>query len=345
MFNIIPYTPCFAYEWDNFVSIARNATFLHKRLYMDYHAAHFCDASLMVYRNKKLCALFPANIDGTSVYSHRGLTYGGLLLAHHVHASDVGEILSSICEFYRTKNCNTLVVKMLPYIYNSYCADDLLYWLHRAGGSIIERNLSSCIDLSNPVSFSTLRRRHANHAQRLELRIDWGEIASSKCRSFDSQFSSHATSRWHEFWEVLTSRLHERYNSKPVHSIQEILLLKSRFPARIQLATVVNEADAIIAGTVLYVCDHAIHVQYIASTEEGRSTGALDLLFRELIFHYYSLFSSGTLPYPTAPCPPRYFDFGTSMLPDGTDYNDGLLFQKEGYGARAIVYDVYQIEL
>ena len=30
-------------EWDSFVDISRNGTFLHKRGYMDYHAHRFAD--------------------------------------------------------------------------------------------------------------------------------------------------------------------------------------------------------------------------------------------------------------------------------------------------------------
>jgi hypothetical protein len=41
----------------------------------------------------------------------------------------------------------------------------------------------------------------------------------------------------------------------------------------------------------------------------------------------------------------KFFDFGTSMNPRSEEINEGLTFQKEGFGARTIVYDTYEIKL
>lgn len=46
---------------------------------MDYHADRFQDASLMIYRKGQLYALLPANRLNNILYSHQGLTYGGLI--------------------------------------------------------------------------------------------------------------------------------------------------------------------------------------------------------------------------------------------------------------------------
>lgn len=39
------------------------------------------------------------------------------------------------------------------------------------------------------------------------------------------------------------------------------------------------------------------------------------------------------------------FDFGVSCEQEGRYLNEGLAAQKEGFGARAVVYDSYRIEL
>ena len=41
----------------------------------------------------------------------------------------------------------------------------------------------------------------------------------------------------------------------------------------------------------------------------------------------------------------KYFDFGISTEQGGRYLNEGLVFQKEGFGARAVVYDTYAIKL
>ena len=70
-------------------------------------------------------------------------------------------------------------------------------------------------------------------------------------------------------------------------------------------------------------------MQYIASGEEGRTYGALDLLFRHLVSERYKQF--------------EYVDFGTSNEDGGRYLNEGLIFQKEGFGGRAVCYDTYEI--
>lgn len=336
MFNIVKYNSSHLSEWNEFVQCARNATFLHERGYMDYHADRFVDESLLVYHDKKLCALFPANGDGDTVYSHRGLTYGGLILSHCVHLVDVAEILSNIRDHYKSLGYNNIVIRCLPYIYNTYCCDDFLYWLRRHNAAITDYNLSSCVDLTCPLPFSTLRRRHARRALSNNLRIR--EFVS------DMQISSATPESWKAYWKVLTDVLQEHHGCSPVHSLDEIMLLRSRFPNNILLFTVENAEGKVIAGTVLYVCKQVVHVQYIASNNEGRSTGALDLLFQRLIEHFSAQYVHHSTPLLSLDTP-RYFDFGYSTEDGGRYLNEGLLFQKEGYGARSVVYDVYTLHL
>ncbi|MEM2995379.1 MAG: GNAT family N-acetyltransferase, partial [Candidatus Bathyarchaeia archaeon] len=40
-----------------------------------------------------------------------------------------------------------------------------------------------------------------------------------------------------------------------------------------------------------------------------------------------------------------YFDFGISTEKEGRFLNVGLITQKEEFGARAVVYDTYEIEV
>ena len=80
MFDIRRYSADRADEWNAFVAVSKNATFLFDRRYMDYHSDRFQDCSLMVYYKSSLYALLPANLKGDTLYSHQGLTYGGLLM-------------------------------------------------------------------------------------------------------------------------------------------------------------------------------------------------------------------------------------------------------------------------
>ena len=111
-------------------------------------------------------------------------------------------------------------------------------------------------------------------------------------------------------------------------ALDEIRLLHSRFPDNIKLY-VVRNAGKVIAGTLIYDTGTVAKTQYIASSEEGKANGALDLLFGTLMD---DVFKSR-----------QYMDYGTSTLVGGSNLNEGLISQKEGFGARAVVYDTYEL--
>lgn len=73
--------------WDEFISNSKNATFLFYRNYMDYHSDRFTDYSLIIFYKQQPIALFPANVSGNCIFSHGGLTYGGVLTNRHMDTS------------------------------------------------------------------------------------------------------------------------------------------------------------------------------------------------------------------------------------------------------------------
>jgi hypothetical protein len=105
-------------------------------------------------------------------------------------------------------------------------------------------------------------------------------------------------------------------------------LLANRFPGRIRLFAA-SQASEILAGTLIFETATVAHAQYIAVGLRGRESCALDALFDYLltdVFHGV------------------WCDFGISNERDGR-LNEGLLRNKEGYGARAIVHDQYVLEV
>ena len=80
--EILQYEPSMKARWDAFVDKSKNGTFLLKRDYMEYHSDRFKDHSFVFVDNDgKFTALLPANIEGDVLYSHKGLTYGGLTMS------------------------------------------------------------------------------------------------------------------------------------------------------------------------------------------------------------------------------------------------------------------------
>ena len=95
--------------WDNFLENCKNATFLFKRDFMDYHKSRFDDFSMMIYRGSKLIALVPGNIDLNNVYSHQGLTYGGILIHSDSKFIEYLEIFTEVLTFLKKNQLITFV--------------------------------------------------------------------------------------------------------------------------------------------------------------------------------------------------------------------------------------------
>lgn len=310
--NITRYSAEDKERWDRFVRRSKNGTFLLQRDYMDYHANRFEDCSLLVLCNQKLTALLPGNLSGDCFYSHQGLTYGGMLLSPSTTLQQAESAFRTALN-YLQRECNvkSLTYRAIPHIYHRYPAEEDLYILTRLGATLAARSISSVIPLDDRLPFRTLRRRQLKKAQACDLTI-----------IEDEDFAS--------FWSILEENLHERYSVSPVHSLEEILRLYRNFPRQISLFRVCDGTET-VGGCVVYETDEVAHVQYIAATPRGKKCGALDLLFHQLIYDRYAR--------------KRYFDFGISTEHGGQILNEGLLFQKEGFGARAIMYDVYELKL
>ena len=306
----LPYTPDRLEEWNTFVAGSRNGTFLHLREYMDYHCDRFTDHSLMFYRHGELTAILPANIKEGTVVSHGGLTYGGLLLSDNATADCVLDIFSALLEYLETKGVKELIYRPVPHIYHRYPCEEDLYALFRNNAQLTERKISTTIKLGDPLPFKGRRKLTAATKSRLRI-VE------------DNNFAA--------FWEVLNSRLKDKYGVTPVHSLQEIELLHNRFPNNILLFRVTDGSGVTLGGVVMYIAGRVVHTQYTGTTDEGRRIGVLDHLYGYLINERFEQYA--------------YLDFGVSVEQGGHYLNCGLIAQKEGLGGRAVMYDTYAIEI
>ena len=329
---VVPYSLSYKEVWDAFVLESKNATFLLRRDFMDYHADRFFDCSLLIYDGEAtgedtlrpqgrdgLKAVFPANWveEERTVYSHQGLTYGGLVVGVEITQQEVLTVMQKVMQYYRDMlQATTMIYKPIPYISSPYPTGEDLYALYRAGASLSMRTVSSVVSLRNPLRMRTLRRRQARKALDHNFYID--RIIENDRQGI------------HEYWTLLTEVLEQGHGAHPVHSEEEIALLMGRFPREIKMYLVKHD-QRIVAGCVVFVTRQVAHIQYIAAGAEGRKYGALDLLFRHLINERYKQM--------------EYLDFGRSMAPDGVSLNEGLIFQKEGFGARTVCYDGYEVAL
>jgi hypothetical protein len=295
--------------WNQFVTNSKNGIFLFNRSYMDYHENRFKDHSLMIFNKDKLIALLPANEKDEIIYSHAGLTFGGLIMSYELKAKDAFLIFEAIIDYYRNLGFKEWIYKAIPFVFHKYPSQEDLYAIFRCDAVLYRRDISSVISLSEPVRFSESKRQSVRKCLQAEVEV-----------IENNNFS--------DYWQLLQSVL-SKFKTTPVHSLKEIHYLKKKFPEKIRLFEA-RQNDNLLAGVVIYDYGNCVHTQYMANSEEGRKTGALDFINEKLVTDFKER---------------KYYSFGISTEQEGAYLNEGLIQQKELMGGRAVVNDFYKIKL
>lgn len=314
MFEIKQYSLDDAEKWNEFIAISKQGTFLFHRNYMDYHADRFHDCSFIIMEKGHIYALFPANRKNNTLYSHQGLTYGGLITSEKATAEKVCAIFQQLNILLKNMGIERVIYKAIPWIYHRIPAEEDLYALTNiCHAQLIGRDISSSFSLNNLRKFTESRRGGIRKAMKNGIIVgESNDLAA--------------------FWTILNNNLNTKYDAKPVHSLEEIELLRSRFPKEIKLYIATTAEGKPLGGTLIYETSNAIHTQYISASNDGKALGALDLLFDYIINKVYKGQN-------------KYFDFGKSTEESGTILNKSLIHQKEGFGGRGVCYDTYEWKL
>jgi hypothetical protein len=297
-------------KWNAFIAQAKNATFLFHRDFMEYHKDRFEDYSLIVLNDEKWVAVLPANVVDNQVFSHQGLTFGGLVCLEDVKVELIETVFESILAFFKENKMNNFILKPILDFYQSRVSNELNYFLFQNKASLMKRSMNLVIDYSKPLRISKSKLKHYRRVSKLGISIE---------EAVDFNL----------FWnQILIPRLEEKYQTKPVHSLEEINQLKTSFPENIKQFNAYYEGE-IVAGITLFISKKVVKSQYGATSLKGESVRVLDFLFIKLINEYSSEYS--------------FFDMG--IVDDGDFYNKGLLKQKEELGCSVYLQDVFKIEL
>lgn len=296
--------------WNAFVGKAKNATFLFHRHFMEYHKDRFEDFSLLVFDGEKVVAVLPANRVGDAVYSHQGLTYGGLVLPEKVKLSETIAMMKSVLQFLNENQIKTLQLKVIPSIYNSYFSDEIEHIMFLLKAKTVRKDVLSVIDLTTPFFITKTRKESINRGKKNNLVIK-------------------EESNFELFWnQILIPNLKQKHQAKPVHSIEEITKLQQHFPKNIRHFNVYHN-DEIVAGTTVFITDKVTHPQYISGNEKKNELGSIDYLYHYLITEVFA--------------DKNYFDFGPSHEENGMKINEGILFWKESFGAKTTIQSYYEV--
>ncbi|HAS6390165.1 GNAT family N-acetyltransferase [Vibrio vulnificus] len=312
MIHVVRYNEKLKCDWDEFSSKCKKSHFMFYRDYMDYHKARFIDHSLIFYNdNNSIVALLPANESNDEMHSHQGLSFGGFLINENATCEFVISLFDALKSYMGIHGFKKILYKCIPRIYEKIPSEEELYALFINNAELVRRDCSVAIDMGNKLEYQKRRSRSVKKGIKNGVSVvELNELSG--------------------YWDILSEVLLQKHDSQPVHTLEEITSLRNSFPENIRCFCAIYHGK-IVAGTIVFTSGHVAHCQYLASNSEGRNIGALDLVLDHLI--NYSFVNM------------KYFDFGISNENNGRFLNRGLIAQKEGFGARTIVHDFYEISI
>lgn len=311
MINVEQYSFDRKNEWNTFLEKSKNGIFMFNRNFMEYHSDRFTDNSLMFYDVNDLIAILPMNIRDKVLYSHQGLTYGGFITDEKMKQHKMLECFEALKQYMQANDIEKLVYKTIPHIYHKTPAEEDLYALFKNDAKLLKLEPSTTIYLKNPCKMPKGRKAQISRAKREGVKIQ-------ESKDFKT------------FIDLENKILAEYHDTKAVHTAEELELLHSKFSEQIRLYTA-SLNDEMIAGTLIFEYENAVHTQYMVSNKISREIGGLDLLIKTLIDKYQNT--------------KMYFDFGISTENNGQFLNKGLISQKEGFGGRTTVYQTLELKV
>jgi len=314
-----PFVAAESRAWDAVVAASEVGTPLASRRFLDYHGDRFCDASLVVEREGRLCAVLPAAWDPCEaghVVSHPGATHGGLVWSPGASAADVAAWLDGASVVWRGLGARRLTYRPPPPHFQRRPEQLDVHALWLRGAKTARMELWNVIPLDEPLRLTKGHRWSRARARKAGVRVT----------------HEHGPSALADFWYLLRTCLDERHGVAPVHGLAELLDVAERLDAGARLWTARSPAGDLLAATWVLHHPGAHHSQYIASSERGREQGAV---VEVLLAAIEAAGAAGA----------RAWSFGASTERGGRTVHGGLLRFKSAFAPGCVVVPSFELDL
>lgn len=317
MYKIVTYNSEYEGTWDEFIlNKSINGTFLQSRGFLNYHPKErFKDCSLLFYnQNNELIAICGAcelyEKSKKIFYSHKGATYGGLIIEKKYYKSKyVIPLVKEFTEYLKSQGFDEVYLKLTPEIFAQGSTALLEFALHNLGYSDF-KDINTYIDYNNYnenilTNFTQGKRTHVHRCQREGMQV--------RTIYEDSEVS--------QYYDILCENL-EKYDIKPVHTLSELLDFKNnRLINECEFFGTYLKDDMVAGGMLFYFYNSkTAHTQYLSAKKEYLSMSPMT-------FTYYWLIDEmkrrGF----------KYLSWGVASENLGRNLNEGLINSKEDFGS------------
>lgn len=315
--------------WDKFVlEESVNGTFLQTRKFLNYHPKdRFRDDSLLFFDKKgHLIATCPAckemEKEKKVFYSHKGSTYGGLLIGKkYYNVESVIAIIEQLDIYLKNNKYDKVYLKITPDIFSKKRSDliqfALEYMNYQSYGELnlyVPFNEYKADILSN---FSQGKRTNIHNCEKAGIRIQ-------------QLYSQNEISI---FYQILSETL-AKYNISPIHSIEELYdFANVRLRDECEFYGAYIE-DEMIAGSMMFIFEpnKSAHAQYLCAKKGFERLSPMSYMYYSML----KIMKERGI---------EKVSWGITTENCGRYLNMGLAKSKEAYGSSYLVNRTYYKEI
>jgi len=291
--ELVKYNQNYEKIWDEFIANSKNGNIFHTRKFLSYHKDKFIDESIMFFKKNKVIGVFPAILIDNNIISHRGSTYGGLIVGVKNRLNDSLAMFESLVNYYQ----KTVEFRKNEYIFDKFPSREVEFAAKKFGFKEVNEELSTCLHLDY-IKLTKGRKWALSKCKKLNIIID--DI------------------NYEDFYSILSKNL-EKFNSTPTHTLEEMRTLKELFPNEYKLVTIYLDNKMIAGIWLVLATPFTAHTFYIAQDYQYTEYQPLSCLVQKII-NYLKENNY------------KYLNFGISTEDGGEFINKGLYEFKESFG-------------
>lgn len=321
--SIVEYSAEYEQSWDKFVlTQSSNGTFLQTRNFLNYHPqGRFEDASAMVLCGEEIVAVCPACVHdegkGLELFSHKGSTYGGIIVSKKWHSAEQYMSIVDAFDLYWKSKYSKVTLKQTSAILSEN-SRDLLEFILMHKGFYKRSDLNLFIDLEK-IPESVIDKFDRNKKRNI-----------AKCEKENLIFRElRSDEEVCKFHDLLTINL-TKYGVSPIHTKEELIDFRNeRLKDNTKFCGVFNGENMLAAGMLFVFSNvNVIHAQNLSADYRFKDYSPITYLYYKVIeMAKREGFSK--------------LSWGISSENMGGHVNWGLVRNKESYGSEYSLNDYF----